>query len=47
MCYRTLEIIIMRRMEKEEIKSKTEKINKNQIGFQEGKGCEINILKVQ
>ena len=49
MLYRMLEMIVMKYMEEEE-KDKRKQIKKNninQIGFSKGKGCEINILKLQ
>ena len=46
--YRTFENIIMKKMEKEEkIKNKIKSLNINQIGFNKGKGCELNLIKLQ
>ena len=41
-----IEIMINRRMINEEKEKDIKKLNINQIGFQEGLGCELNILKL-
>ena len=49
MLYRAMEMIMMKKMEDEEKdkRNNIQKNNINQIGFSKGKGCEINILKLQ
>ena len=49
MLYRAMEIIIMKKMvdEEKDKRNNIKKNNINQIGFSKGKGCEINILKLQ
>ena len=44
--YKMVEIMINKRMVREEKENDIKKLNVNQIGFQKGLGCEINILKL-
>ena len=44
--YKVLENVIMKKMKTEEYKQNVGKLNHNQIGFQQGMGCELNILKL-
>ena len=46
MLYRILERVILTRMKDEVRDGVAKDVNRNQIGFQEGMGCELNILKL-